>query len=316
MFEKVLQQTRRSVRAGKVLEVQYESQQLSMLINNCLVIIKQTAMAQGGRAASFARKGDETAKRLLQADAEQKRAVDAVRRALKSRKIAFAESSLAKLNATLRRELAVADLVISIGGDGTLLCASHYVRDGMVIGVNSAPGDSVGHFCSANRENFAERLDAILDLKWRPVELARLQVTLEGKPLQELALNDVLVAHYSPAATTRYLIEVGDHFEEHRSSGVWISTAAGSTAGIGSAGGRRMPLRSRHIQFLVRELYYEPDREYELTRGLVPPDSGVTVASKMPDGRLYIDGARAQYLFPFGARMHIEIAQESLKLFL
>src|SRR5215510_9546789 len=172
MFEKVLQQTRRGVRAGKVLEVQYESQQLSMLINNCLVIIKQTAMAQGGRAASFARKGDETAKRLLHADAEQKRAVDAVRRALKSRKIAFSESSLSKLNAALRRQLAMADLVISVGGDGTLLGASHYVRGGMMIGVNSAPGDSVGHFCSANREDFAGRLDAILSLKWRPVKLA------------------------------------------------------------------------------------------------------------------------------------------------
>ncbi len=185
-----------------------------------------------------------------------------------------------------------------------------------MLGVNSAPGDSVGHFCSVNRTNFAERLDAILELKWRPVELARLQVTLDGKILPELALNDVLIAHYCPAATTRYLIEIGERVEEHRSSGVWISTAAGSTAGIGSAGGRRMPLRSRHIQFLVRELYYEPEREYELTRGLVPPDSGVTIASKMPDGRLYIDGARTQYLFPFGARAHIEIAEKSLKLFL
>jgi len=62
-----------------------------MQITNCLVIIKQTAMAQGGRAATFARKGDETAKRLLHSDAEHKRAVDAVRRALKSRKIAFAD---------------------------------------------------------------------------------------------------------------------------------------------------------------------------------------------------------------------------------
>src|SRR5262249_51618617 len=145
----------------------------------------------GGRAATFARKGDETAKRLLQSHAEQKRAVEAVRRALKFRKIAFEESSLSKLSAALRRQLAAADLVISVGGDGTLLNASHYVRDGMVIGVNSAPGDSVGHFCAANRENFAERLDAILDLKWRPVELARLQVTLDRKPLPELALNDV-----------------------------------------------------------------------------------------------------------------------------
>ncbi len=287
-----------------------------MQINNCLVIIKQTAMAQGGRAATFARKGDETAKRLLHAHGEQKRAVDAVRRALKSRKIAFEESSLARLNAGLKRQLGAADLVITVGGDGTLLNASHYVRDGMMIGVNSAPADSVGHFCSVNRENFAERLGAILDYKWRPVELARLQVTLDGKVLPELALNDVLIAHYCPAATTRYLIEAGGHVEEHRSSGVWISTAAGSTAGIGSAGGRRMSLRSRDIQFLARELYREPDREYELARGFVPPDSGLTIASKMVDGRLYIDGARTQYLFPFGARAHIEIAEKSLRLFL
>src|SRR5262245_22878512 len=144
-----------------------------MQINNCLIIIKQTAMAQGGRAATFARKGDETAKRLLNADGEHKRAVDAARRALKSRKIAFAESSIVPFNAALKRQLASADLVVSVGGDGTLLHASHYVRDGMVIGVNSAPGDSVGRLCTANRENFQERLAAILDLKWRQVVLAR-----------------------------------------------------------------------------------------------------------------------------------------------
>src|SRR5262249_62000552 len=106
-----------------------------MLINNCLVIIKQTAMAQGGRAASFAHKGDETAKRLLQADAEQKRAVDAVRRALKSRKIAFAGRSLAKVNATLRRQQAGADLVITIGGGRTLRLSLHFVRGGRGDGV-------------------------------------------------------------------------------------------------------------------------------------------------------------------------------------
>src|SRR5262245_15701890 len=148
-----------------------------MQINNCLVIIKQTAMAQGGRAATFARKGDETAKRLLHSDGSQKRTIETVRRALKSRKIVFTESSLVSVSAALKRQLAASDLVVSVGGDGTLLSASHYVRGGMMIGVNSAPGDSVGHFCSANRENFADRLDAIMSMKWRPVELARLQVT-------------------------------------------------------------------------------------------------------------------------------------------
>lgn len=287
-----------------------------MQINNCLVIIKQTVLAQGGRAATLAKQGDVTARRLAGADAEHKRTVDEVRRTLRRFKIAFVESALTKLNAALKRQLTQADFVISVGGDGTLLSASHYVRAGMMLGVNSAPGDSVGHFCSVNRANFAARLEAILSLKWRATELARLQVTLDGKPLGELALNDVLIAHYCPAATTRYLLRVGALEEEQRSSGIWIATAAGSTAGIGSAGGRHMPLRSRHLQYLVRELYREPGRDYALTRGLIAPDSGLTLASKMPDGRLYVDGARTTYLFPFGARAHLEIAEQDLKLFL
>jgi NAD+ kinase len=287
-----------------------------MQINRCLVIIKQTALAQGGRAADFAKQGDATAKRLFHADAEHGRTAAEVRRVLKRFKISFLETTLAKLNAALKRQLAEADLVITIGGDGTLLNASHYVTDALMMGVNSAPGDSVGHFCAVKRENFAARLEAVLDLKWQPIEVARLQITLDKKTLRELALNDVLIAHYCPAATTRYLLTVGEVEEEHRSSGIWVATAAGSTAGIGSAGGRRMPLHSRHLQYLVRELYREPGREYELARGLLPPESPLTIASKMPDGRLYIDGARTAYLFPFGARAQIAIAAQSLKLFL
>ena len=238
--------------------------------------------------------------------------------ALKSRKIAFTEGAIVPFNAALKRQLASADLVVSVGGDGTLLRASQFVRGGMVIGVNSAPGDSVGRFCTANREKLAPSGSTrFWTLKWRPVELARLRVTLDGKTLPELALNDVLVAHYSPAATTRYLIEVGDQVEEHRSSGVWVSTAAGSTAGIGSAGGRRMSLRSRHIQFLARELYREPDREYKLTRGLAPSDSGVTIASKMPDGKLFYERRSGPVPVPFrSAGAHRDCSQRVLKLFL
>src|SRR5262249_21906151 len=100
------------------------------------------------------------------------------------------------------------------------------------------------------------------------------------------------------------------------SSGVWISTAAGSTAGIGSAGGKKMPLRSRRIQYLVRELYREPNRKYQFTRGFVEPGDAITIASKMAEGQLYIDGARTMYPFPFGTRAKIAAAEYSLKIFL
>jgi NAD+ kinase len=292
-----------------------------MQITNCLVIVKQTALAQGGRAASFARSGDATAKRILHADAEHWRTVDAVREALTKRKLVFAEASMVNTDARIKGQLAISDLVITVGGDGTALSASHYIRGGQMLGVNSAPGDSVGHFCSVNRKNFAARLDSILAGKWKPKALARLQVTLDEKPLPELALNDVLIAHECPASTTRYLLKVGratsgKKEEEHRSSGIWISTAAGSTAGIGSAGGKKMPLGSKRIQYLVRELYREPKRAYALTRGFVEADDEIVVASKMSAGEMYIDGAKTRYDFPFGTRAKITIAEHSLKIFL
>ncbi len=287
-----------------------------MNLNRCIVVIKQTALAQGGLPADLALRGDATAHRIVLADTEHQRTIELVRKVLGEHKIAFSETSLVNADARLKGQLAIADLIISVGGDGTLLNSSHYVRGGAMLGVNSAPGDSVGHFCSVNRKSFEQKLDSILKGKWKPRELARLQVILDEKVLPELALNDVLIAHDCPAATTRYLIKVGRREEEHRSSGVWVSTAAGSTAGIRSAGGKVMPLGSRRIQFLVRELYREPKRAYQLTRGFVEPDEEIVIASKMAKGELYIDGARTFYEFPFGTRARIERAPTGLRLFL
>jgi NAD+ kinase len=287
-------------------------------IARCIVVIKQTALAQGGRAADFARKGDETAHRLVHADREHQRTVDTVRKTLAKHRVPFEEVLLRDLKAASKRALGVADFVLSIGGDGTALGASHYVRAGAMLGVNSAPGDSVGHFCAVDRTTFGERFAEILAETWRPTPLARLQITLDDKPLPELALNDVLIAHESPASTTRYLIRVGELEEEHRSSGLWVSTAAGSTAGIRSAGGRVMPRRSRRIQFRVRELYREPNRTYSLTHGILAPGDAeppLVIASKMPGGELYIDGSRTMYPFPFGSRARIDIAAASLMLY-
>jgi len=51
-------------------------------------------------------------------------------------------------------------------------------------------------------------------------------------------LNDCLFSNECPASTTRYVLRRGTRQEEHYSSGVWISTAAGSTAATQAAGGR------------------------------------------------------------------------------
>jgi NAD+ kinase len=279
-----------------------------------VLVVKRTVFARGGAAARMARRGDPTARRLHGADREHGRTLAAVRQALRERGLRAEEMAADELPARGGR-LARADLVISIGGDGTLLAASHYVATGALLGVNSAPGDSIGHFCSTRRAVFAATLDAVLEGRLRPVELARLALRIDGRLLREPALNDVLVAHPVPAATTRYRLTVGRRTEEHRSSGLWISTAAGSTAGIRSAGGRVMPRGSRRLQYLVRELLREPGRRYRLARGFVAPPAGLTASSKMPEGRFWIDGARTVYPFPFGARLYVDTSAPPLRLF-
>ena len=287
-----------------------------MRINNCVITIKQTILARGGRAATFARQGDATAQRILSSDEEQKRTIDVVKRTLRQHRIPFSAFSAHRFTSVEKQKIGLADLVITIGGDGTALGTSHYITDGLMLGVNSAPGDSIGHFCHTQRNNFAERMTDILEARWQPTKLTRLAVTLDNQWLPEQALNDVLIAHDCPAATTRYILEQKGVSEEQRSSGLWIATAAGSTAGIKSAGGKVMPLGSQRIQYLVRELYREPGRDYALTRGFLSPQEEIVIASKMQTAHLYIDGARTAYQFPFGARVRLQRSSHPLWLFI
>lgn len=283
--------------------------------HRCVLVVKTTAFAQGGRAARLARRGDATARRLLPAHTEHERTLDVVRRALQSHGFPFDEVRPERLAAE-HRLLARADLVVTVGGDGTVLAASHYVTSGVLLGVNSAPADSIGHFCTARRSDIGQCLDDVLAGKRPAARLTRLRLALDGRPVREPALNDLLFAHACPAATTRYVLTVGGDTEEHRSSGIWVATAAGSTAGIHSAGGRVLPLGSRRFQYLVRELYREPGRSYGLPRGMIAPGESLQVASKMREARIYVDGARLSYPFPFGTRAVIRIAEEPLRIVL
>ena len=286
-----------------------------MNLEPCVVVVKRTVLERGGRAARLARAGHATADRLVPAADEQHRTVAAVMEALRRRGIAPPRFSVDALDRSACRLLSRARFVVTVGGDGTFLTASHHIQDGVALAVNSAPRDSIGHFCLTNRHGFEASLRSVEVGKLRPISLSRLTATLDGRRLPERATNDVLIAHDHPAATSRYRLTVGRYGEEHRSSGLWISTAAGSTAGIRSAGGKPMPLRSRRLQYRVRELYREPGRHYRLAAGLLTPRESLVVDSKMEAGWLFIDGARTAYRFRFGAHLEVRVSEQPLLLF-
>jgi hypothetical protein len=66
----------------------------------------------------------------------------------------------------------------------------------------------------------------------------------------------------------------------------------------------------------VRELYREPGRSYRLLGGVIQGGRGLEIVSRMPEGRLYADGARRVRRFPFGARASFRIGPEPLRLVL
>jgi NAD+ kinase len=222
--------------------------------------------------------------------------------------------SIDAIDAKARRAIAAARLVISVGGDGTLLAASHWVTGAWLLGVNSAPRSSVGHLTFSRRSSLARDLSRIAQGTVVPQPVSRLEVEIEGKLLPP-ALNDVLVAHAQPAATSRYQIRLGRRAEDHRSSGLWVSTPTGSTAGIRSAGGRPMSIGTHRLQFRARELYRVGSRVPALESGYVEEGQSLIVESAMDSGRLFLDGSRLATRFPFGARAVFRVAGQPLLLF-
>lgn len=185
------------------------------------------------------------------------------------------------------------DLVVTVGGDGTLLDASHLIGDDCpLLGINSAPGNSVGFFCGGAKGTAHETLARALSGRLAATTLSRMRVELNGKLLHDRILNEALFCQTSPAATSRYLLTLGTRREDHRSSGLWVGPAAGSTAAQRSAGGKVLPLASRRIQYVVREPYVRIGSVFKHPRGLVPDGGELLVRSKMRDGQVFMDGHR------------------------
>jgi len=207
-----------------------------------------------------------------------------------------------------------AALVVAVGGDGTLLAASNNLESVPILGVNSDPRHSVGFFCAARRTTFAKLVTEALEGKLAGITLTRMQVSVAGRVRASRILNDALFAHLSPAATSRYVLQLGDHSEEQRSSGFWIGPAAGSTAAQLSAGGRVQPLASKKLQLVVREPYVPAGKPYRITRRLIAPGEKVIARSNMDEAALWLDGPHRQVPVRLGDVLEFTASDEPLRV--
>jgi hypothetical protein len=132
------------------------------------------------------------------------------------------------------------DLVIVLGGDGTLTSISHNI-DAMtpVMGVNSHPREedsegSFGFYMDSNVETFAEDVRQALEGKAIVNNLPRLQAIIDStsgnRYTTDPAMNDLLIANTHQYAPSKYHLRRGDEKCEQQSSGLLFSTWLGQGA--------------------------------------------------------------------------------------
>ena len=206
------------------------------------------------------------------------------------------------------------DLVITVGGDGTVLHASHSVGTTPVLAVNSCPSRSVGFFCGTLSGDAERVVAAALRGTLKRALLSRMQVSINGKLAAGRVLNDALFCHACPAHTSRYIVEFDGQVEEQTSSGFWVGPAAGSTAAQRAAGGRVLSLSSRLLQLVVREPYTPHGESYVLGRALIRPGQQLRARCKSREARIFLDGHEDMVPLGLGDVLDFSLSPEPLQL--
>ena len=205
------------------------------------------------------------------------------------------------------------DLVVTLGGDGTFLWTARKVSTTPMLGVNTAPNASTGHYCGATPSNLSAVLEGIRTGAMQPEQLPRLTFEINGNMAPHAALNDAYFAHRSPGASTRYMLRVGDEREFQVSSGVWIATQSGSTGGIASAGGKSMLIGDQRMQYLVASPYVRPDETCRLRSGF--STEPLKFVSRSPNNAVYLDGPTLSYRLDFGSVLRVGLSQTPLPVY-
>ena len=206
------------------------------------------------------------------------------------------------------------DLVIAIGGDGTLLMASHMLCDFNVplLGVNLG---HVGFLADIPADDIANSMEEILnghyieDVRF----LLRGQVFRDGECVYEgYALNDIVIQKWNIARLVELETYINGAFvHTHRSDGMIVSSPTGSTA-YALAGGGPVIHPSLDALLLV------PICPYSLTNRPIVVDGNshieVVVGTRELDhARLTFDGEIKLELAP-GDRIKVKKKDKKIRL--
>lgn len=150
----------------------------------------------------------------------------------------------------LRSSSAGTDLIVTFGGDGTVLRAAQ-VAAACSIPITAVNLGKLGFITELTAAEAEEGLMSILDGKGWCDERAMLEAELsqEGEGIQSFyALNDVVLARGEVARIIYITASIdGEELATYRADGVIVATATGSTGYALAAGGPILPPQSKEF---------------------------------------------------------------------
>ncbi len=225
------------------------------------------------------------------------------------------------------------DLVVTIGMDGLVVNTAKYLDGQPIVAINPDPA----------------RIDGVLLPYTVPSAPAAIAKVMEGKAMARhitmaeallndgqhmLAFNDLFVGMRTHTSA-RYQITFGARSEPHSSSGIIISTGAGSTGWLSSTfnmasgivrllkgkefsppGSMRLGWEEDKLIFVVREPFASKTSQANLVAGFITPQNELVLESHTPEnGVIFSDGVEADYVaFNSGAIARVRVADKKTLL--
>jgi NAD kinase len=227
------------------------------------------------------------------------------------------------------------DLVVTLGPDGLVINTAKYLDGQPLLAFNPDPERMDGVLIPFRVEAAKMAISHVMAGAYESDLVTMAKATLnDGQTLY--AVNDLFIGAKSHVSA-RYQIRFGDQQENQSSSGIIVSTGAGSTGWFrsvmtGAAGlvkhfdsgnyteemekNYRFDYRADFLRFSVREPFTSRVSSANLVFGEIQKGMYLELVSHMPqNGVIFSDGIESDFLaFDSGAIARIEVAEKKVEL--
>lgn len=210
-----------------------------------------------------------------------------------------------------------ADMLLVLGGDGTLLSAAHtpQIENVPILAINIG---TLGFLTDASLDQLYPTLKATLAGDYRVEHRMMLEVVVDKQPQVEqgiqpfraFALNDVVIRHYTRLIELDAYID-GELFIPYNADGLIIATPSGST-------GYSLSCAGTIVAPQLEAILLTPIAPHSLTVRPFIADGNAEITVKMRAAYqsvdVFVDGQRETHSLTAGAVIKVERAERTIQL--